>query len=142
MPIRPELRHLYRGAAWRAMRELILGRAKNCCEACKVPNKLGIARIDAYPGWWFTLDGEAHDQTGKLQFHFRGSEFDSPDRLVTIRLTLAHLNRIPGDDREENLMALCQYCHLNYNRSVNVVQAKETRLTNKDAARPILQGAS
>ncbi len=142
MPIRPDLLQFYRGPAWRAVRQRILDRAKDCCEACKVPNKLGIARIDKYPGWWFTLDGEAHDHTGALRFIFRGSEFDSPDRLVVIRLTIAHLNRTPGDDREDNLKALCQWCHLNYDRSANQVQAKETRLNNKDAARPILQEAS
>ena len=38
-------------------------------------------------------------------------------------LTVAHLNHIPGDCRDENLKALCQRCHLRYDRE----RHKETR---------------
>lgn len=31
-------------------------------------------------------------------------------------LSVAHLNHMPEDNREENLMALCQRCHLNHDR--------------------------
>lgn len=138
MPIRPELRHFYRGPAWKATRARILERAGDRCEWCLVPNHLLIARIDRYRGWWFTIDGEAHDERGTLRFHFRGSEFDAPDRLIRVRLGVAHLNRTPGDDREENLRAFCQFCHLNYDRPINVRQAKETLITNRDARRPMI----
>lgn len=38
MPIRPELRHLYRGPGWQAVRARILARAGNQCERCGKPN--------------------------------------------------------------------------------------------------------
>jgi hypothetical protein len=53
---------------------------------------------------------------------------------VGIVLTVAHLNHVAGDDRDENLKALCQWCHLNYDRQHHA----ETRSIRKDAARPLL----
>lgn len=76
-----------------------------------------------------------------LRFHLRGSGFDTPDRLVFIRLTVAHLDRTPGHDDDANLGALCQFCHLNYDRKVNQHRARSTRVLRKDAARPLLQEA-
>ncbi len=55
-------------------------------------------------------------------------------RWVRIVLTVAHLNHQAGDDRDENLKALCQWCHLNFDK----VHHAETRATRKDAARPLL----
>jgi len=49
MPIRPELRHLYRGPAWRAIRDRILARAGHKCERCGVPNRTTVLR---QYGWW------------------------------------------------------------------------------------------
>lgn len=31
-----------------------------------------------------------------------------------VMLTVAHLNHTPGDNRDENLKAMCQRCHLRY----------------------------
>jgi len=41
---------------------------------------------------------------------------------------------VPGDDRDENLKAYCQWCHLNYDREHH----RATRAARKDAARPLL----
>lgn len=54
-----------------------------------------------------------------------------------IELAAAHLNHTPGDDRKKNLKALCQACHLNYDRADNLRRARITRCRNKDAARPL-----
>ncbi len=59
-------------------------------------------------------------------------------RQVLIVLTVAHLNHVAGDDRDENLLALCQWCHLNYDK----LHHKETRSARKDAARPLLDVAN
>lgn len=137
MPIRAEVRSFY-GWEWRRVaRPRILKRAGDKCEHCQVPNGKMVARVDALPGWWFSLEGEIHDATGALKGMFRGSELDV-DRLVVIKLSIAHLNQTSGDDRDENLAALCQCCHLKHDRAVNKEAARETRLTRKDAARPIL----
>lgn len=45
-------------------------------------------------------------------------------------LTVAHLNHIPEDCREENLKAMCQGCHLHYDRDHHA----ETRAATRAAA--------
>jgi hypothetical protein len=143
MPIRPELRHFY-GREWREVtRPRILKRAGDKREQCKVPNYKVIARFNKYPGWWFTMDGEIHRPDGSDAGMFRGSdpEFAEPDRLVAIVLTVAHLNHTSGDDRDENLAALCQWCHLHHDQQLHVQSARETRMDRKDAARTLLQEA-
>jgi hypothetical protein len=134
MPIRRELRKFY-GREWRTVTRprRILERAGWKCEQCGVPHGAIVARVDALPGWWFSLDGEIHDGTGALKGMFRGSELDA-DHLVTIKIGVAHLNHVAGDDRDENLRALCAFCHLTHDRVLHA----ETRATRKDAARPLL----
>lgn len=53
---------------------------------------------------------------------------------IKVVLGVAHLNHTPGDDRDENLKALCQWCHLNYDK----IHHRETRAARKDKARPLL----
>lgn len=55
-------------------------------------------------------------------------------RWVGIVLTCAHLNHTPGDDRDDNLKLLCQWCHL----STDSDHHKRTRSTRKDRERPLL----
>ena len=152
MPIRPDLRKFYRGPVWRAIRARILVRAgarfadgKHLggahCEQCHVPDRSFVARGPF--GTWSMGDGW-HNNQGELmrrrygggsprrdQYPFRISHI----REVKIVLTTAHLNHDPEDNRDENLKALCQWCHLNYDRTHH----KETRSTRKDAARPLLE---
>jgi hypothetical protein len=139
LPIRPELRHFY-GREWREVtRPRILARAKKRCEQCDVPNHETVTRVE---GWWLewilAFGAEPvcrwRDETGGI--------YDDPDapprlkaRAVRIVLAVAHLNHVPGDDREKNLEALCQWCHLNYDK----LHHRATREARKDAARPLLQ---
>jgi hypothetical protein len=150
MPIRPELRHLYRGPAWNATRERVLKRAENRCEQCGVPNRKVVMRA---AGWWALADslestlhmfGGSKDGRSEFQFEWHPPTGAGPlisgfprliCRYVGIVLTIAHLNHTPGDDRDENLKALCQWCHLNYDK----LHHHETRATRKDAARPLLR---
>jgi len=41
-----------------------------------------------------------------------------------IVLTIAHLNHIKEDCRDENLQALCQKCHLNYDLKRHIANRK------------------
>lgn len=154
MPIRKELRHLYRGPKWEATRKRILERAGNKCESCAVPNRTTVLR--AY-GWWTpaTLPATVFKMGGTLygvslfELLWTHATEDAPTQhrtgfvreschWVGIVLTIAHLNHVPGDDRDENLKALCQWCHLHYDQ----LHHKSTRSTRKDARRPLLQEAS
>lgn len=134
MPIRREFRHFYSGAAWTATRARILKRAKNCCEQCGKPNKTAILTGSGgycYMVWALCTDGPWRDREGK---RVRRIQLSFPVRLIVVVLTIAHLNHTPGDDRDENLKALCQWCHLNYDK----IHHHETRAARKDAARPLL----
>lgn len=56
-------------------------------------------------------------------------------RRIRGQVGVAHLNHVPGDDRDENLKLLCNWCHLHHDQ----LQHKQTRCARKDAARPLLQ---
>ena len=67
------------------IRPKILERENHCCKFCGVVNQSEVVR---------------HNKNGM--------------KLVKIILTIAHLNHDTTDNRDENLAALCQKCHLNY----------------------------
>ena len=48
-----------------------------------------------------------------------------------IVLTVAHLNHIEMDVRDENLKAMCQRCHLRYDVEHHQVNARKTRRAKK-----------
>lgn len=133
MPIKPELRHFY-GRVWRTVtRPRILARAGNKCEQCGVPGAKGPKILRGPAGTWrSTFGGWWHICTGGIV-----QGIDGPTRHVTVVLTIAHLNHKPGDDRDENLKALCQWCHLDYDK----MHHKESRAVRKDRARPIIRKA-
>lgn len=140
MPLRPDVRHFYKTAAWKEARLRVLDRAGDRCESCKVPNGARIYRMRNCPGWWWSPFGDAHDESG-VSVRNRPLIVEEA-RRVTIVLTVAHLDRIPGNDDEFNLRALCQSCHFAYDRAVNLVNARGTRTGRKDAARPIQWAAA
>jgi hypothetical protein len=140
MPIRRDLRKFY-GPEWRNLtRPRILERAGNKCEQCGVPNGETVYRVH---GMWRGLNGTWWWSGGEplpadLEKEMRRGGVLSRERRVRIVLTIAHLNHMPGDDRDENLRAWCQWCHLHHDLRVHIEHARETRSTRKDAARPIL----
>lgn len=141
MPIKPELRQFY-GKVWRTVtRPRILARAGNKCEQCHVPNHAGPEdkRI-RIGGAWLDEVIEFGQEIRARWIDAAGCEIikgqpKGKKRVVKIVLTIAHLNHTAGDDRDENLKALCQWCHLNY----DMAHHAETRAARKDAARPLLQ---
>jgi 5-methylcytosine-specific restriction endonuclease McrA len=115
MPIRPELRHFY-GREWRTLiRPRILKRDNHRCAQCGVANyEVGIR------------DGPFFQPVPVRRRRGR--------KLTRIVLTIAHLNHIAGDDRDDNLKALCQRCHFLH----DLEQHHVSRSTRKDLARPLL----
>lgn len=117
MPIRKELRHHY-GAAWRETRKAILARAGHCCEWCGRPNRRDVYVFAC--GCWSILHGWTNASEVKLWRHEQllcgGVHHELHSRLVTTILTIAHLNHTPGDDRHENLAALCQRCRCRHKK--------------------------
>lgn len=120
MPIRADLLHHYRTPAWREARDRVLARAGNRCEACGLLNGLR---------GWRDRDGRFHRAHGRNWRKRCGAR-----RVILVQIGVAHLNHVSGDDRDENLRALCRRCHLLY----DAPHHRETRAARKDAERPIL----
>lgn len=145
MPIRPELRQLYRGPAWEATRKRILERAGNKCEDCGVPNHTRVARACGWwmipPELWWFIPWKPDGMPGVLWHAPNGKSRGEADnfpreicREVYIVIAVTHLNHTPGDDRDENLRARCQWCHLRADENNH----RRTRCVRKDSARPLL----
>lgn len=135
MPIAKHLRVFY-GRVWRTVtRPRILARAGNKCEACTVPNSTDVTRIggcwlDERVTWSDGITKQWRDTAGQiLERRPAGKK-----RRIRVVLTIAHLNHVAGDDRDENLKAWCQWCHLDYDKRHHA----ETRAARKDLSRPLL----
>jgi hypothetical protein len=120
MPIRPELRHFYRGQRWAMTR----------------------ARILARTGGRFTLLGEYLG--GAACERCRRIDGDSyfnwaTGRDVTVQIGVAHLKHMPrADERDDELAALCRRCHLLYDADHHTFN----RMARKDGTRPLLREMS
>ena len=127
MPIKPENRNRY-PANWKEIREAILTRAGNCCEQCKVPNGKRIARgAGPFAGTFQADTAEVFDaETGEYIASVRMSEYQIKN-MVTIVLTIAHLDHQPENCAPENLRALCQMHHLRHDAAHHAESARETR---------------
>ncbi|MES2135770.1 MAG: hypothetical protein V4502_01750 [Pseudomonadota bacterium] len=117
MPIRADLRHFYRTPEWKSARAACRERAGDRCQRCGASN-----------GTYYT----------RLVRHAAAMHEVYGSKRVLVQCGVAHLNHIAGDDRDENLKALCQWCHLNHDK----LHHHETRAARKDAARPLLREAS
>lgn len=127
MPIKPENRSRY-PANWKAIREAILARAENKCEKCKAPNRERIARGTGNDEGTYMLDSADVfcADTGKHLGQCRHSDYDLL-RMTDIVLTVAHLDHTPENCADDNLLALCQRCHLRYDAEHHKANAQATR---------------
>lgn len=124
MPIRKELRHHYRGPTWQAVRRRILTRARGRCEWCGKPDRRVL--WVAPDGRWSEFNGTAHvwrDERGKPT----REPYTDNLRSVAVVLTVAHLNHVPDDNRDDNLAALCQRCHLRHDEPQHRASRAATR---------------
>ena len=97
MPIRPENRDRY-PKDWKEIAANIRERAGNRCEGST-----------DFPGCRAT-NGQSHPETGS--------------RVV---LTVAHMDHTPEHCSPANLRAMCQRCHLNYDKHHHAQTAYRTR---------------
>ncbi len=138
MPIRPEFRKFY-GAEWEnIVRPRILKLAGHKCQQCGKPNhsvayvyceKVGGRRVQ----YWVAQGSSAWKDSSGVPVP--RSKWPAPGmpRKIRVILQVAHLNHVPGDDRDENLRALCGWCHLHWDSG----EHHETRAGRKDARRPL-----
>lgn len=127
MPIKPENRSRY-PANWSEIRAAILARAGDCCETCKVANGKRIARgAGPFAGTYQADTAEVFDaETGEYIASVRMSEYQVKN-MVTIVLTIAHLDHQPENCDLDNLRALCQMHHLRYDAAHHAETARTTR---------------
>ena len=114
MPISAERMKLYAGGSirspeWLAIRKRILERAGNCCEG-----------NDLFPKCR-AENGKPHPVTGSK-----------------VVLTIGHVNQDETDNRDVNLKAWCQRCHLTWDAKQHALSASLTR--HAKAGQPDLFG--
>ena len=118
MPIKPENLPLY-PKNWKKIRYEILARADYRCE-CR--GECGIRH--------YSYEKKPGRRCPKIHHATLGWKFDrKKDELLptVVVLTIAHLNHKPRDSRRNNLKAMCQGCHLAYDRPMHLIHAAETR---------------
>jgi hypothetical protein len=76
----------------------------------KISNRIRFERAGGVCEWCGAVHGALHPVTGS--------------RVV---LTVAHLDHDPGNCDDDNLVALCQRCHLSYDAEMHALHAAETR---------------
>ncbi len=125
MPIRPSERSRY-PKDWRDISDQIKRRSEQACEftcadgtRCNAPNGALIFRLKADPERWRTPHG------GDC------GEADPDCYGVKVVLTVAHLNHIVEDVRDENLKAGCQLHHLRHDAKHHARNAAVTRRAKK-----------
>ena len=122
MPIRPENQARY-PKDWAEISKRIRRRARNRCE-CRGECGLRHHRVK----------GKQIDLPPELQIKgtraFRCAAVNGDPHPVTkskVVLTTAHLNHKPEDCADTNLKAMCQKCHLTYDRHHHASNRRRTR---------------
>ena len=121
----------------------ILMRANNCCEVCKVDNYNYVFR-----GYIRNNEGRKievfQDSESKI-YNATNGRFLYKDyfadiiplsgnvnqKAVKIVLTIAHLDHDINNNSYDNLKALCQKCHLNYDKAHHAANSRNTRNSKK-----------
>lgn len=119
MPIKPENKARY-PKDWKAVRARIQARAGDKCEKCGVPN--GAFRISRGPnaGEWTTDPMQCETWV-----------CCDEEKVTRIVCTTAHMDHHPENCDDENLMFLCQKCHLAYDQHEHQQSAYASRKKGK-----------
>lgn len=127
-------------ANWKSeIRPAIMERAGHKCEICGVKNHDAVFR-----GLWNGKEAY-QDIDGNAFWYPSGEPIKGPDcyamldplrgdenqLAIKIVLTIAHLNHDPSDNRLDNLKAMCQKCHLAYDKDLHAHNSRVTRAKKK-----------
>ena len=118
---------------WKSeIRPRILTRAGNRCEQCQIENYQHVIRgiwhgKDAYQ----KADGtilSGYDPSWLDHSLSEGIDTENPGaKSHRVVLTIAHINHDVTDNRDENLKALCQRCHLRHDKDHHASNSRKTR---------------
>jgi len=85
-------------------------------------------RRDRYPDNWKQISWQVRFEAGWCcEVCGARHRRPHPETGSEVVLTVAHLDHNPANCRRENLVAMCQRCHLAYDRQEHLVNAKITR---------------
>jgi 5-methylcytosine-specific restriction endonuclease McrA len=87
-------------------------------------------RKSRYPQNWPEISKRIRFERAGNRCEFCGARNYHPHPIngSKVVLTVAHLNHVPEDCRDENLKALCQRCHLEYDRPYHQMTRKIRKL--------------
>jgi len=115
------------------IRPAILARAENRCEHCKIANGNIVIRgtfegKDCYQD----MDGTiwSDKERVKIGEDYLG-EVHPTNSIIRIVLTIAHLDHDTTNNSYDNLKAMCQKCHLNYDKVHHANNSRNTRNEKK-----------
>ena len=93
-----------------------------------------------YGKHWKPLSLEIRGGRAHWQCEWCGAQHGAahPITGAKVVLTVAHLDQIPGNNDRANRAALCQRCHLNYDRDTNQQAARRTRALKRQRRQPSL----
>lgn len=106
-------------ANWKSeLRPAVLTRANNCCETCGVPN-YAVVRWNIEEGCYdeYNESPKTYAEAREIWVDLMAGDYYSDWKVIV--LTIAHLDHDVNNNALENLKALCQRCHLNYDREDN-----------------------
>lgn len=113
----------------------ILERANNCCEFCGLQNNTRGYRDKK--GNFYSLK-QVFDDLDNMGYDYFEHELSNCvdnrgfiKKSIQIILIVTHLDYDIANNSDDNLKALCQRCHLNYNLEHHQKNRKENRLQNK-----------
>lgn len=106
-------------ANWKSeLRPAVLTRANNCCEACGVSNYAVVRWNIAHGGYdEYNESPTTYAEAREIWIDLMAADEYSDWKVIV--LTIAHLDHDVTNNALENLKALCQRCHLNYDREDN-----------------------
>lgn len=161
MPIHPEDRDRYPSDWRKVSNLIRFGRARGRCEQtidgvrCGAPHGAIISRMTDDPAWWAMVEpphsGDPADYgTPEKDMRALPAQAGGGRRPIKVVLTVSHLDHSPentpaaevieqllaegagmGDARWANLRAMCQRCHLRYDRDHHR-RSRRRRRSQKD----------
>jgi len=119
MPISKENKLKY-PKNWKQISLDVRAKAGNRCEFCDIENhSIGFR----------TKDGEFIELQPSHQVDVYVKENNL--KLIKIILTVAHLDHNPENNNPKNLKALCQKCHLNYDKEQHLKTRQKNKFKNQ-----------
>lgn len=107
------------------IRPRILVRDGHCCKFCGIADRLLGWRVPS--GKFYTAEAWAGRYIPSADIDAMARVMKKKPQPYLIILTVAHLDHSLIDHSDSNLAALCQRCHLNYDRAATARQRSQSR---------------